>query len=379
MSGVISRWRRTDADAEDDEERGAPEQRPRRALAAVAPRAGSGERSSGWSASCSSRPLVVAHHLHEPLLERLAPAAQLRRRRAPLLDQPARDLGQHVVAGRHACGSAPLARAGRSSVRTRARPSSDASVDRPGRRSRPRAAAAPRSSVSSRTTRPCLTNATRSQVASTSPSRCELRNTAVPRGAQLADDVAHEQPPERIEARRRLVEEHQFRVVDAAPARGRRAAACPCCSRAAAVGGVEHVDAGEQRLDARLERWPRSPYSRPWKRSSSRAGQPVVKAEVLGQESDLARAPPVAERRAQHGARAAVGATRPSSILSDVVLPAPFGPRKPNTSPAPTDSERSGDGQGRAEAFVQSRRSRLPRRSLAWSLPCQHLRPFLHC
>src|ERR1700751_85814 len=36
-----------------------------------------------------------------------------------------------------------------------------------------------------------------------------------------------------------------------------------------------------------------------------------------------------------------VGAISPSSILSDVVLPAPLGPRKPNTSPAPTVIERS--------------------------------------
>src|SRR5688572_22109527 len=31
-----------------------------------------------------------------------------------------------------------------------------------------------------------------------------------------------------------------------------------------------------------------------------------------------------------------VGATRPSSILMEVVFPAPFGPRKPNTSPCAT-------------------------------------------
>src|ERR1043166_1527290 len=37
----------------------------------------------------------------------------------------------------------------------------------------------------------------------------------------------------------------------------------------------------------------------------------------------------------------AVGVTRPSKILTVVVLPAPFGPRKPNTSPGCTVSERS--------------------------------------
>src|SRR5262249_6316177 len=36
-----------------------------------------------------------------------------------------------------------------------------------------------------------------------------------------------------------------------------------------------------------------------------------------------------------------LGVTRPRSILSDVVLPAPLGPRKPNTSPGLTRIDRS--------------------------------------
>src|SRR6185503_13101902 len=36
-----------------------------------------------------------------------------------------------------------------------------------------------------------------------------------------------------------------------------------------------------------------------------------------------------------------VGSTRPSSILSEVVLPAPLGPRKPKISPRFTTKERS--------------------------------------
>src|SRR5687768_12326705 len=37
----------------------------------------------------------------------------------------------------------------------------------------------------------------------------------------------------------------------------------------------------------------------------------------------------------------AVGSTSPIRILTVVVLPAPFGPRKPNTSPGATVSDRS--------------------------------------
>src|SRR5947199_5647318 len=41
------------------------------------------------------------------------------------------------------------------------------------------------------------------------------------------------------------------------------------------------------------------------------------------------------------GASPALGWTSPSRILTVVVLPAPFGPRKPKTSPASTRSDRS--------------------------------------
>src|SRR5437867_1496643 len=84
---------------------------------------------------------------------------------------------------------------------------------------------------------------------------------------------------------------------------------------------------------------PPRPWSRPWKRSSSRPSSQSWKRKCSGRNPTRARA-----RRSPIGAPSmvpvpAVGRTNPSSILSEVVLPAPFGPRKPNTSPRWTDSE----------------------------------------
>ena len=56
-----------------------------------------------------------------------------------------------------------------------------------------------------------------------------------------------------------------------------------------------------------------------------------------------------------------LGSIRPRSILSDVVLPAPFGPRKPNTSPRRIASDRS------ATATVRSNRLRSDSVSIARS------------
>ena len=48
-----------------------------------------------------------------------------------------------------------------------------------------------------------------------------------------------------------------------------------------------------------------------------------------------------------------VGSTSASSILIEVVLPAPFGPRKPKISPAPTWSDRSATASVGAELLAQ--------------------------
>ena len=71
---------------------------------------------------------------------------------------------------------------------------------------------------------------------------------------QFRHDVAHQQPAERVEARRRLVEEHERRIVQQ---RLREPGALQHPFAVAAqrpIGSVEHVDACQQRNDARGER-----------------------------------------------------------------------------------------------------------------------------
>ena len=81
--------------------------------------------------------------------------------------------------------------------------------------------------------------------------------------------------------------------------------------------------------------------SRPWSCESSAGRQPVVETEIFRKESDAAPGLDVADRRAEHVRGAARRFTRPSSILMDVLFPAPFGPRNPKISPRGTSSERS--------------------------------------
>ncbi len=70
--------------------------------------------------------------------------------------------------------------------------------------------------------------------------------------------------------------------------------------------------------------------------------QPFVEAEIFGQKADFSADLHIAGGRAENKGLAAGGlAPDPSSILIDVLLPAPFGPRKPKISPRRTVSERS--------------------------------------
>ena len=56
--------------------------------------------------------------------------------------------------------------------------------------------------------------ATRLHSASASLNTCELKNTVQPRSRSREDQRAHVAPAERIEARHRLVEDDELRVVD---------------------------------------------------------------------------------------------------------------------------------------------------------------------
>ena len=64
------------------------------------------------------------------------------------------------------------------------------------------------------TSRPLARIATRLQSASASLSTCELKNTVQPAIAQPEDQRADVAAAERIEARHRLVEDDQLRIVD---------------------------------------------------------------------------------------------------------------------------------------------------------------------
>ena len=126
--------------------------------------------------------------------------------------------------------------------------------------------------------------------------------------AQLADDVAHEQAAERIEARRRLVEEDERGLVEQRLGEADALQHALAVAAQLAVGGVEQVDAREQLVDARLERRARSPYSRPWKRSSSRPVSQSWKRKCSGRKPTRARA-----ARSPSGAPSTVPPRRPSA------------------------------------------------------------------
>ena len=194
----------------------------------------------------------------------------------------------------------------------------------------------------SRTTRPRSTMATRSQTSSISLSRCELRKTATPSARRRANDVAHLAAADRVERRGRLVEQYQVGLGEDrlgqpdALGHAFRVAAQPV---AAAPG---QADALEHGGDARAALGGRQAGQAAVEVEQRVAGQPVVEAEVLGQVADRGGGPPARRRAGRRCApRRRSARTSPVRILIVVVLPAPFGPRKPKTSPGWTASDRS--------------------------------------
>src|SRR6188474_2757650 len=117
-------------------------------------------------------------------------------------------------------------------------------------------------------------------------------------GTQLLDDVAHEQTTEWIETGRRLVEKHELRR---AHDRLREPRAL---RHALAVGAqrpmrrVLEANAQKQRFDMRIEPALRQPEQAPMKMQQLARVQAIVKAEMLGQETDALAHLGVAERRA---------------------------------------------------------------------------------
>src|SRR5262245_44641195 len=97
--------------------------------------------------------------------------------------------------------------------------------------------------------------------------------------AQLRHDVADEQTPERIEAGRRLVEKHELRVVNQRLGQANPLQHALAVAANAAIGGVDEIDAREQRIDARLEIQPAQTMEPAVKAQRLAAGQRVMKAE----------------------------------------------------------------------------------------------------
>ena len=75
-----------------------------------------------------------------------------------------------------------------------------------------------------------------------------------PVGAQLVDDVAHQQPAQRIEAGGRLVQEHESRLVEQRLRQPHALQHALAVAAQRAIGRVDEVHAGQQPIDAGVQR-----------------------------------------------------------------------------------------------------------------------------
>ncbi len=155
------------------------------------------------------------------------------------------------------------------------------------------------------------------------------------------DDPPHVGPADRVERRCRLVEQDELGLAEQRAPRPRR-----CCipfenvpTRSSARSASPTVV--ERRVDLRPSRPGRR--SRP-ARSGGRG--PRGRAATAGSGTAPAGSRPAgAPRRSPSGRPGACRCPRsarasPRNSLTEVVLPAPFGPRKPNTSPCSTRIDR---------------------------------------
>ena len=154
--------------------------------------------------------------------------------------------------------------------------------------------------------------------------------------ARLADDRPHVVAADRVERGRGLVEDHERRV-----AHERRREPEPLLhalreAASAVAGAVGEPGEPEDALDLRPDGpWHGSPAELRVQRQHLVRGQPGLVAEQLGQVADPPPRLAVADAAGRGPGRSpAVGRVSPSRSLTAVVLPAPLGPRKPNTSPA---------------------------------------------
>ena len=160
--------------------------------------------------------------------------------------------------------------------------------------------------------------------------------------AQLADALPHRKAAARVEAGRRLIEEkHGWR-------RDQRRGEVETTAHAARVGlrgpvgGVGEAELLEQLLRARARICSRHAVEAADHLEVLAPGQQLVDRRVLAGEADpgAQRVASRTQSRPATSARPPSGSSSVVKIRTAVVLPAPFGPSRPNTVPAATSRSR---------------------------------------
>ena len=165
----------------------------------------------------------------------------------------------------------------------------------------------------------------------------EDRRSAV---ALSAEDVAHQAASHGIQPRGRLVQEYQLRVVN------QRLGQPDTLEHALGKVGQTFVPMRceshqfKERGNTIAQRARRHAGEAPMQFQKFACRQPLVEAEILGRNPILRRVSTSPAGASRTIASPLVGRTRPSSILIDVLFPAPFGPRKPKILPRRTVNER---------------------------------------
>ena len=155
--------------------------------------------------------------------------------------------------------------------------------------------------------------------------------------AERAHELAHLGHARRIEPVGRLVEDQQLGVLEQGGRDAEPLLHPERVGRGPVARAIAQPDLGEHGLDAIL--------AHPG--VASEHTQVVAPGEVRIEGRGLDQRPDARQPLGEPGGGAEdrawpdVGRTRPSSIRNVVVLPAPFGPRKPYTSPRRTRSSRS--------------------------------------
>ena len=171
--------------------------------------------------------------------------------------------------------------------------------------------------------------ATRFEISSISARTWLDSSTVMPCAGEPADQVAHVADARRVEAGLRLVEDEQARVADQGRGDAEPLAHAVRVAADAMAGAIRQLDRLERRVDA-VGRVAAVVGRAQLEVAARRAGTGRSAAPRRSPATPSSAAGPSAMgSRPNSVATPAVGRIRPSSIRSVVVLPAPFGPRKP--------------------------------------------------